>query len=341
MSSAAPGSQAAASLSASVPAASTGGGFSFGGAASSAAAAAASSSGALSAGTAGSFGFLAASGASAASSAAGATTGSSFLFSSSVSATAASAGASAASSSAAAGAGANLALAVPGGSTPASVPSTSAAPAPAKEISELIGTRTVEEVINEWHRELQTDSKAFTQHANTIASWDRQLIQHRSFLLKLEADLGVVLASQDALERQLEILQVHQKQVDDVLEQVKGDLEQSYRESRDGGDAGDPAVQRDAMYESAEDISAKLSYMSNDLRETIGELNKASGFASGGALGAGIGAGAAATASDPLSAIVGILNNQLKALTWIDQQCNDIEGRMKVIGDDVKAPSSS
>ena len=118
-------------------------------------------------------------------------------------------------------------------------------------------------------------------------------------------------------------------------------MEQSYRESRDGGDAGDPAVQRDAMYESAEDISAKLSYMSNDLRETIGELNKASGFASGGALGAGIGAGAAATASDPLSAIVGILNNQLKALTWIDQQCNDIEGRMKVIGDDVKAPSSS
>jgi len=204
-----------------------------------------------------------------------------------------------------------------------------AAAAPAKEITELIGTRTVEEVINEWHRELQTDSKAFTQHANTIASWDRQLIQHRSFLLKLEADLGVVLASQDALERQLEILQVHQKQVDDVLEQVKGDLEQNYRDSRDSSDKGDPAVQRDAMYESAEDISAKLSYMSNDLRETINELNKASG--STGALGVGIGAGAAATASDPLSAIVGILNNQLKALTWIDQQCNDIEGRMKVV----------
>jgi chromosome segregation ATPase len=192
----------------------------------------------------------------------------------------------------------------------------------------------VEEVINEWHRELQTDSKAFTQHANTIASWDRQLIQHRSFLLKLEADLGVVLASQDALERQLEILQVHQKQVDDVLEQVKGDLEQNYRDSRDQSDMGDPAVQRDAMYESAEDISAKLSYMSNDLRETITEFNKASGFA--GSLGVGIGAGAAATASDPLSAIVGILNNQLKALTWIDQQCHDIEGRMKVVSSEVK-----
>ena len=198
----------------------------------------------------------------------------------------------------------------------------------------MIGTRTVEEVINEWHRELQTDSKAFTQHANTIASWDRQLIQHRSFLLKLEADLGVVLASQDALERQLEILQVHQKQVDDVLEQVKGDLEQNYRDSRDQSDMGDPAVQRDAMYESAEDISAKLSYMSNDLRETITEFNKASGFA--GSLGVGIGAGAAATASDPLSAIVGILNNQLKALTWIDQQCHDIEGRMRVVSEDVK-----
>lgn len=144
----------------------------------------------------------------------------------------------------------------------------------------------------------------------------------------------MVLASQDALERQLEILQVHQKQVDDVLEQVKGDLEQSYRDSRDQSDMGDPAVQRDAMYESAEDISAKLSYMSNDLRETITEFNKASGFA--GSLGVGLGAGAAATASDPLSAIVGILNNQLKALTWIDQQCNDIEGRMKVISEDVK-----
>lgn len=189
-------------------------------------------------------------------------------------------------------------------------------------------------MINEWHRELQTDSKAFTQHANTIAAWDRQLIQHRSFLLKLEADLGVVLASQDALERQLEILQVHQKQVDDVLEQVKGDLEKNYRESRDQTDGDDPAVQRDAMYESAEEISAKLSYMSNDLRETITELNKGSGF--GGALGVGVGAGAAATASDPLSAIVGILNNQLKALTWIDQQCNDIEGRMKTVSESVK-----
>ena len=208
-----------------------------------------------------------------------------------------------------------------------------AAPA-VTEISEVIGTRTVEEVINEWHRELQTDTKAFTQHANTIASWDRQLIHHRSYLLKLEADLGVVLASQDALERQLEILQVHQKQVDDVLEQVKGDLEQNYRENRDASDSGDPAVQRDAMYESAENISAKLSYMSSDLRETITELNKASGVA--GALGVGVGAGPAATASDPLSAIVGILNNQLKALTWIDQQCGEIEGRMKVMGEDVK-----
>lgn len=127
------------------------------------------------------------------------------------------------------------------------------------EISELVGNRTVEEVINEWHKELQAQTRAFGKHAGTVQAWDRQLIEHRGFLLQLEADLGVVLASQDALERQLEILQVHQGQVDDVLAQVKSDLERSFREARDGSDAGDPAIQRDAIYEAAEEVSTHAS----------------------------------------------------------------------------------
>ena len=72
-------------------------------------------------------------------------------------------------------------------------------------------------------------------------------------------------------------------------------------------------------------MSAKLSAMSQDLRGVITDLN------AGVSGGVGVGAGQAASASDPLSAIVGILNNQLKALSWIDRQCLGVEEKIKEI----------
>ncbi|KAL6981266.1 hypothetical protein U1Q18_022896 [Sarracenia purpurea var. burkii] len=89
--------------------------------------------------------------------------------------------------------------------------STTVSPTP-KLPSEITG-RTVEEIIKEWNSELQERTGKFRKEANAIAEWDRRILQNRDILLRLESEVAKVVETQASMERQLELIETHQQEM--------------------------------------------------------------------------------------------------------------------------------
>lgn len=62
-----------------------------------------------------------------------------------------------------------------------------------------------------WLQELERHTAAFVEQARLLATWDSAVLNNRHALLDLEAELRAVHAGQEALARQLGMIETHQK----------------------------------------------------------------------------------------------------------------------------------
>ncbi|KAH7519664.1 hypothetical protein FEM48_Zijuj08G0061100 [Ziziphus jujuba var. spinosa] len=203
----------------------------------------------------------------------------------------------------------SLVVASSSGTTSAVSTTVSATP---KLPSEITG-KTVEEIIKEWNSELQERTGKFRKQANAIAEWDRRILQNRDVLLRLEIEVAKVVETQANLERQLELIETHQQEVDKALQSVEEEAERIYKDERGLLLDDEAASTRDAMYEQAEFIERELEQMSEQIKSIIQSINANQG-----------GDIDANDAVAPLDVVVRILNNQLSSLMWIDEKKSDL-----------------
>ncbi|KAK2413873.1 nuclear pore complex protein NUP62 [Trifolium repens] len=194
--------------------------------------------------------------------------------------------------------------------------STSVVPTP-KLPSEITG-KTVEEIIKEWNAELQERTGKFRKQANAIAEWDRRILQNRDVLLRLEIEVAKVVETQSNLERQLELIETHQQEVDKALQSVEEEAERIYKDERGLLLDDEAASTRDAMYEQSELIERELEQMTEQIKSIIHSLNSNQG-----------GEVEAPDGMTPLDAVVRILNNQLTSLMWIDEKAEEFSSRIQ------------
>lgn len=69
---------------------------------------------------------------------------------------------------------------------------------------------------NPFMQELEKHSVAFVGQARLLAAWDSAVLSNRHALLDVEQELRAVHAGQEALERQLGMIETHQKVGPDV-----------------------------------------------------------------------------------------------------------------------------
>ncbi len=166
-----------------------------------------------------------------------------------------------------------------------------------KAPSEIGGTN-VEEIITSWNAELvrrcivprarrgacgvltracplaqERQTRDFGTHARALAEWDRHIFRNRRTLSALETEIKRVAGAQDALERQLSILEVHQHEINDALEGMEREAEKQYKE--DGVRDEEAARERDGLFKLAEDVSKQLVDVGAALRETIQMVRRA------------------------------------------------------------------
>jgi len=138
--------------------------------------------------------------------------------------------------------------------------------------SEITG-KTVEEIIKEWNTELQERTGRFRKQANAIAEWDKRILQNRDVLLRLEIEVAKVVETQSSLERQLELIETHQQEVDKALQSMEEEAERIYNDERKSLLDDEAASTRDAMYEQSELVERELEHMTEQIRSIIQSVN--------------------------------------------------------------------
>ncbi|KAJ6344429.1 hypothetical protein OIU76_006031 [Salix suchowensis] len=183
--------------------------------------------------------------------------------------------------------------------------------------SEITG-KTVEEIIKEWNAELQERTGKFRKQATAIAEWDKRILQNRDVLLRLEIEVAKVVETQANLERQLELIETHQQEVDKALQSVEEEAERIYKNEHELLLDDEAASTRDAMYEQAEFIEREMEQMTEQIKSVIQTLNANQG-----------GELDAIDGMTPLDMVVRILNNQLSSLMWIDEKAEEFSSRIQ------------
>ncbi|XP_020259689.1 nuclear pore complex protein NUP62 [Asparagus officinalis] len=183
--------------------------------------------------------------------------------------------------------------------------------------SEIVG-KNVEEIIKDWNSELQERTTKFRKHAVAIAEWDRRILRNRDVLLRLEAEVAKVVETQAFLEKQLELIETHQQEVDKALQSMEGEAERVYEDERGLLLEDEAAFARDSMYEQAEFIESELQKMAEQIKLIIEKVNAKQG-----------GDLSAIDGMTPIDFVVRILNNQLSSLMWIDEKANEFSTRIK------------
>lgn len=140
--------------------------------------------------------------------------------------------------------------------------------------SEIQG-KAVDDIINEWSAELERRSRSFVKHAEALAEWDRAILSNRGALLALDEGLRRAQGGQDALERRLQMLEAHQRGVNDALAGMEGEAERLYREERPLMD--EDAAARDRLYERAARVGGALDRLGEQLGEAVEAVNEATG----------------------------------------------------------------
>mmetsp|Transcript_31093 Transcript_31093/g.77895 ORF Transcript_31093/g.77895 Transcript_31093/m.77895 type:complete len:185 (-) Transcript_31093:176-730(-) len=130
-----------------------------------------------------------------------------------------------------------------------------------------VQAKTVGEVVLTWNRELEHRTNFFVARAKALADWDRHILKNRHQLMALQVDLGKASSSQDRLERQLDILQVHQKEICDALGVMEAEAEHLARSSQPRDDPG--SASQETLYTLAETISAHLSNLGDVLHGIV------------------------------------------------------------------------
>lgn len=187
--------------------------------------------------------------------------------------------------------------------------------------SEITG-KTVEEIIKDWNSELQERTTKFRKQAEALAEWDRRILRNRNVLIKLESEVAKVVESQHSLERQLELIETHQQQVEKALQSMEEEAERIYKEERPSITEDEAASVRDLMYEQAEYIEREMEQMGEQIKRIIetvnanqvGDLDNSDGIS-------------------PLDIVVRILNNQLNSLVWIDEKAGELSSRINKLAD--------
>lgn len=187
--------------------------------------------------------------------------------------------------------------------------------------SEITG-KTVEEIIKDWNSELQERTTKFRKQAEALAEWDRRILRNRNVLIKLESEVAKVVESQHSLERQLELIETHQQQVEKALQSMEEEAERIYKEERPSIIEDEAASVRDLMYEQAEYIEREMEQMGEQIKRIIetvnanqgGDLDNSDGIS-------------------PLDIVVRILNNQLNSLVWIDEKAGELSSRINKLAD--------
>jgi len=177
--------------------------------------------------------------------------------------------------------------------------------------------KTLEEIIQQWNNDFQSDASTFRRIAAEVSKWDMQLISNQEKMLILNRDVERLQLQQAGINTNLTELEKSQTELDQILTTLEGNIKDHYQEDK----LARVDEERANMYKNSEDISDHLSNLLGQVGKMVDKLNSAYD-----------------KVSDPqnkVTQVVTILNNHLHALSNIERQCATLQLNVQNINKDI------
>ncbi|KAK1908201.1 hypothetical protein P3342_013521 [Pyrenophora teres f. teres] len=179
----------------------------------------------------------------------------------------------------------------------------------------------MDEIITRWAADLSKYQKEFQAQAETVASWDRALVENSDKVRQLYSKTFQAERDAAEVERQLTIVEDNQNELDSYLDRYEKEIDNLMKmhgvNSKNETLRG-PDQERERTYKLAEKLQDRLNELNKDLTEMIEEINNTSQTLS-----------KTGKPDDPLTKVVRVLNTQLAQLQLIDSGASQLQQKIK------------
>ncbi|KAF1973659.1 hypothetical protein BU23DRAFT_464003 [Bimuria novae-zelandiae CBS 107.79] len=179
----------------------------------------------------------------------------------------------------------------------------------------------MDEIITRWAADLSRYQKEFQAQANTVAKWDRALVDNSNKVKQLYTKTFQAERDAQEVEKHLSHIEANQTELDFYLDRYEKEIDQMMQMHGVGG-RGDglrgPDQERERTYKLAEKLQDRLNELNKDLTEMIEEINTTSQTLS-----------KSGKPDDPLTKVVRVLNSQLVQLQNVDMGAKQLEAKIE------------
>ena len=133
---------------------------------------------------------------------------------------------------------------------------------------------TVEQILNRFQSELETDTISFLQEAQRISQYDATLRDTQHSLSELANMVSRLMLHQNEVGTQLQGIGSYQNELSTTLDQLEKNVDELFAaQSKVSVESAD--IEREKAYERALEIDSKLGQMGNVLENVVSDLNAA------------------------------------------------------------------
>jgi nuclear pore complex protein Nup62 len=155
--------------------------------------------------------------------------------------------------------------------------SSTAGPAPSAQ--SRLKNKSMDEIITRWAADLSKYQKEFQSQAETVARWDRALVENSDKVKTLYSKTWQAEKDAAEVERQLTLMEENQAELDDYLNRYEKEIDSMMKNHGVGGRSEGlrgPDQERERTYKLAEKLQDRLNDLNKDLTEMIDEINNTS-----------------------------------------------------------------
>ncbi|KAF2714023.1 hypothetical protein K504DRAFT_399710 [Pleomassaria siparia CBS 279.74] len=196
--------------------------------------------------------------------------------------------------------------------------SSTAGPAPSAQ--SRLKNKSMDEIITRWAADLSKYQKEFQSQAETVARWDRALVENSDKVKQLYSKTFQAERDAAEVERQLTLMEENQAELDSYLDRYEKEIDGMMKSHGVGGRSDSlrgPDQERERTYKLAEKLQDRLNELNKDLTEMIEEINNTSQTLS-----------KTGKPDDPLTKVVRVLNSQLSQLQLIDSGAAQLQEKI-------------
>jgi len=184
---------------------------------------------------------------------------------------------------------------------------------------------TIDTILRTWQQELDEHVNTFMQQASQIKHWDNKLFQNSSQVIQLQKEVAKVFEAQKSMDITLGKIKAQQQTMANTLSDLENSLSATINEMEGNNqmltrDIG--LEHRSDLYKMAEQIDQNLNNLQEKLQRKIEQLNETNATS--------------VDPSHPLNAIVGILNNHMQSLQWIEKKSQEVSENIDRLTYDMK-----